>query len=179
MMDPSVGNTHWYALYLRSRFEKTTHSELLNKGFDAFLPLVEEIHVWSDRKKRVVEPLFRGYVFVRMGLHQRYEALETPGVVQLVGIKNRPSPIPDEQINWLKLLTKTPDAIRREEYMSVGDRVRVIHGPLAGLEGFVVQVKGRTRVVIALEAIAQAVSVEVDPMFVEVLTNGQLLVANC
>lgn len=141
--------------------------ELRRRGIESFLPLVEEIRFWSDRKKRVEEPLFRGYVFVKTDLRDRIEILQTDGVVHIVSIRNVPSPIPEEQINWLRIITNHPESVRREQYISEGERVRVIHGPFSGIEGFVLRVKDSTRVVVSLQTIAQAVSVEVAQVFVE------------
>jgi len=157
----------WYALYTRSRFEKKIDRDMQERGIESFLPLVEEVHVWSDRKKKVFEPLFRGYVFVRTDLKNKLSILQTDGVVQFVSIRNVPSPIPDEQMNWVRILAESPDAIRREEYVAVGETVRVVAGPFKGVEGFVVKVKDSARVVVSLHSIAQAVSVEVMPEFLE------------
>ena len=157
----------WYALYLRSRYEKRAHQLLLGKGIDSFLPLIEEVHVWSDRKKRVEEPLFRGYLFVKTDLKNRVPILQTDGVVHFVSIGPKPNPIPDEQINWVKILIGHPDRVVREPYMSEGQRVRVIAGPFIGLQGYVVKVKSSTRVVVSLDAIAQSVSVDIEPEMLE------------
>ena len=158
---------HWYALYLRSRYEKHAHHLLLDKGVDSFLPLIEEVHTWSDRKKKVEEPLFHGYLFVKTDLTDRVAILQTDGVVHFVGIKGKVSPIPDEQINWVKILIGHPDRVVRESYISEGQRVRVTAGPFVGLQGFVLKVKSSTRVVVSLDAIAQSVSVDIEPEFLE------------
>ncbi len=157
----------WYALYTRSRYEKKVHDDLCGRGVESFLPLIEEVHLWSDRKKKVLEPLFRGYVFVRTDLQARSRILQTPGVVRFVGIRHLPSPIPDEQINWIRILINAPDALRREEYVAVGERVRISAGPFCGVVGFVLRVKESLRVVVSLEAIARSVSVEVPLEFLE------------
>jgi transcription antitermination factor NusG len=157
----------WYALYTRSRFEKKIDDDLHRRGIESFLPLIEEIHVWSDRKKRVREPLFKGYTFVKTDLRDKSSIVQTDGVVRFVGVRNLPSPIPEEQINWIRILADSPDAIHREEYMSVGEVVRIVAGPFRGIEGFITKVKDSTRVVVSLPSIAQSVSVEVPPEFVE------------
>jgi transcription antitermination factor NusG len=157
----------WYALYTRSRYEKKVDLDLRSRGIESYLPLVQEVHCWSDRKKKVWEPLFRGYVFVRTDLREKVSILQTPGVVRFVGIRHVPSSIPDEQINWIRILTNAPDALRRETYLAVGETVRITAGPFRGVEGFIVRVKDCTRVVISLAAIAQSVSVEVPAEFVE------------
>jgi transcription elongation factor/antiterminator RfaH len=160
-------STRWYALYLRSRYEKRAHHLLLDKGVESFLPLIEEVHNWSDRKKRVEEPLFRGYLFVKTDLKDKLSILQTDGVVHFVGIAGKPSPIPDEQINWVRILVGHPDRIARESFISEGQRVRVSAGPFLGVEGYVLMKKSSTRVVISLDAIAQSVSVDIEPQFLE------------
>jgi transcription elongation factor/antiterminator RfaH len=161
-MDP-----RWYALYLRSRYEKRANQLLLGKGVESFLPLIEEVHTWSDRKKRVEEPLFRGYLFVRTDLKNRVAILETDGVVHFVQVGAKLSPIPDDQINWVKILVGHPDRVVRESYMKEGQRVRVTAGPLTGLQGYVLKVKSSTRVVVSLDAIAQSVSIDIEPELLE------------
>ena len=165
--------TRWYALYVRSRFEKKIDIDLREQGIESFLPLVEEVHVWSDRKKKVLEPLFRGYLFVHTDLRNKYGILQTDGVVRFVSVKDKPSPIPPEQINWVRILSKAPNAVRREMYVNVGENVRILAGPFKGVEGFVSKVKDVTRVVVSLSSIAQSVSVEVAPEFLEKIDARQ------
>lgn len=163
----SPSSQHWYALSLRSRYEKKAHAQLVEKGIESFLPLIEEVHVWSDRKKRVEEPLFRGYLFVRTDLKNKLAILQTDGVVHFVGIGPTPSPIPDEQINWVKILIGHPDRVVRESYIPEGQRVRVTAGPFLGLHGYVLKVKSSTRVVVSLDSIALSASVDIEPEYLE------------
>jgi transcription antitermination factor NusG len=159
----------WYALYLRSRYEKRVHADLTKQEIESFLPLIEEEHVWSDRKKRVRAPLFRGYLFVRTDLRDRYSILQTGGVVRFVGAGGHPSAIPDEQIDWVRIVAGHPARIKREPSLMAGDRVKVIGGPFQGITGTIARVKGSVRVVLAVDSIPQAVSVEVNPDFVVTL----------
>ncbi|MGE5315910.1 MAG: UpxY family transcription antiterminator [Acidobacteriota bacterium] len=159
----------WYALYLRSRFEKRVDEDLRQRSIESFLPLIEEVHIWSDRKKKVMEPLFRGYVFVRTDLRDKERILQTDGVVNFVNIRTKPSPIPETQIEWLRRIIGKPLEVKRENYLDVGQRVRVTSGPLIGLEGIVLRHQTGTRVVISLEAIAQSVSVQVPHELLEKL----------
>lgn len=163
------GAAHWYAIYLRSQFEKKVHEELCAKGVESFLPLIEEIHIWSDRKKRVHEPLFKGYLFVRTDLQNKIKILETKGVVRFVGIRNRPSLIPEEQINWVRIVIGYPQSVRRESHLTGGQRVQIIAGPFKGIQGVVSKILGPTRVVISLDEIAQSFSIEVAPEFLQTL----------
>ena len=164
---------HWYALYLRSRYEKRVSERLQENAVETFLPLVEEVHIWSDRKKRVLEPLFRGYSFVRSDLRNKEIILQTDGVVRLVGIGPRPSPIPDEQIEWIRIMVTGSSTVVKEVYLPAGERVRVIGGPFEGLEGIIVRTKSSTRVVVSLDVIAQSVSVEVSPEFLRVVQASE------
>ena len=158
----------WYAVYVRSRFEKKVHMQLVQKQIESYLPLVEEIRVWSDRKKKVHEPLFRGYVFVKFDLRERLKVLRTEGLVRLVGNQDRPSPIHDDEIEWIRRVLGDPTLakdLRREELPVPGKRVEIVAGPLRGVRGTISQIRGRARFVIEVEAIARAFSVEVPPEF--------------
>jgi len=167
MRDSGAGvvgpQSRWYALSLRFRHEKKTHAELLQRGIESFLPLIEEVHLWSDRKKKVMEPLFRGYLFVRTDLKDRISILQTAGVVKFVSVGPRLSWIPDEQIARVRIVSGRPDQIKREPYLSSGERVKIVSGAFQGVEGIIIWLKGSTRVVVSLDSIAQSVSVEVSP----------------
>ena len=152
----------WYALYVRSRWEKKVDRELSRKFVESFLPTVCEKHRWSDRTKVVEEPLFRGYVFVRLDLRNRLGILETDGVVSIVGIRGKPSPIPEEQIEWLRILVKHPDSIHREPKSIVGAKVKITTGPFNGIEGTVIMAKGSTRIAVSIDAIQQSIIVDVS-----------------
>ena len=153
----------WYALCVRSRHEKKAHAELLQQGIKSFLPLIEEVHTWSDRKRKVMEPLFRGYLFVRTDLKDRTAILQTAGIVRFVAVGARLSWIPDAQIDSVRAVAGRPGLIQRESYLSSGEKVKVISGPFQGVEGIIIRMKGSTRVVVSLTSIAQSVSVEVPP----------------
>jgi transcription antitermination factor NusG len=169
-----MNRPRWYVLYLRSRYEKRVHEELLRRGIESFLPVVTEVRQWSDRKKKVEVPLFPGYDFVRIELTQKLRVLQVEGVVKFVSIGNsRPDPVPDEQIESLKLVIVTPRTLRKENPLHGGELVRVKSGPLAGAQGFVVRAKNSTRVVISIESIQQAVSVEVSADQLETIGSSQ------
>jgi transcription antitermination factor NusG len=164
-----VAQTHsgdakrWYALYLRSRHEKVVDAKLRDKEIETYCPMIEELHQYSDRKKRVLEPLFRGYLFVRTDLHNKVTILQTGGVVNFVGVGMKPSPIPDIQIANIQIATGSPSRIKREPYLATGEKVMVIAGPFEGIRGYVCAFKASMRVVISVDCIGQSVSVEVSP----------------
>jgi transcription antitermination factor NusG len=156
---------HWYALSVRSRYEKRANGDLLSRGIESFLPLVQELHIWSDRKKKVLTPLFRGYVFVRTDMRNRLNILQVGGVTRFVQFSNKPAAIPEKQIESIRIVLGQPSTVERESYLSRGDKVRVTSGPFEGIEGMVRHSRGAMRVVISLDAIAESVSVEIPPSF--------------
>ena len=101
---------YWYAVYVRSRHEKKVYHLFEEKGIESSLPLIKTTRQWSDRKKKVEVPLFRGYVFVRLDIDKdKLHILQTDGVVKFISIRSKPSRIPDEQINWIHMIVKKSD----------------------------------------------------------------------
>ena len=162
------GEKLWYAIYVRSRHEKNVHSTLLNKDIESSLPLKTVIRQWSDRKKKVEVPLFRGYVFIRIDIRKdKFNILKTDGVVKFIGIGKNPSRIPDEQIHWVHMIVEKSDTVKNEKEIPIGQKVSVIAGPLKGLEGIVTRDRNQSRLVIVIESILNAVSVEISPDYLE------------
>jgi transcription antitermination factor NusG len=149
------------------------HAELQKKNVESFLPLVEELHTWSDRKKKIQEPLFRGYIFVKTDLYNKASILMTDGVVRFVSFNNKPSSIPDLQIEWLRRMVAESIEMQLERYINVGERVRVIAGPLIGVEGIVTRMHGVARVVVSIAAIEQSVSMQVSSDYLEVIHTNK------
>ena len=155
----------WYALYVRSRYEKRAHELLLEQGVLSFLPLLDTWKQWSDRKKKVSEPLFRGYLFVNIEMRrEKIMVLDTEGVVKFIGIGKTPSVIFQRDIDWLKQLVMEPDAVHRTvSSLPAGQRVKVLAGPFKDFEGVVVKEGRESRLVVYFESIMQGVEVTISP----------------
>ncbi len=153
----------WYAVYVRSRYEKKVHQMLLEQEIVSFLPLLETWKQWSDRKKKVSEPLFRGYVFVNIELRKdNINVLDTEGVVKFIGIGRNPSVIGKKDIEWLKKLVREPDAVTGTvSSLPAGQKVRVLAGPFKDLEGVVVKQGREARLVVFFDTIMQGVEVSI------------------
>ena len=164
LLTPSPELPEWYALYTRSRFEKKLMSELTDRSIEVFLPMREVLSRWKDRKKKIWIPLFPGYIFV----HQvdtpanRYRILNVPGAVRFVGFNSQTVPIPQEQIDGVRRFLECSLMVDPYPYMRIGRRVEVIAGPLKGIQGKLVQKRGRFRFVLQVDLIRQAISVEID-----------------
>ncbi len=156
----------WYALYTRPRHEKKVYEQLLEKQIEAFLPMVERVRQWKDRKKRVMMPLFNSYVFVHIDLKDRFDALRTKGVVRMVSFGGVPAAIPDWQIEQLRRLIEYPDTLQLEEYLREGDWVEVVDGPFRGIKGRLREMRNETRVVINIDGIYQSASFVIDKSLV-------------
>lgn len=164
IVTPAEQQPAWYALYTRSRFEKKLMGELSERSVEVFLPMREILSRWKDRKKRIWLPLFPGYIFVR---HidtpaNRYRILNVPGAVRFVGFNAQATPIPQDQIDGIRRFLESNLAVDPYPYIKIGRRVEVIAGPLKGIQGKLVQKKGRFRFVIQVDLIRQAISVEID-----------------
>ncbi len=152
----------WYALYTRSRFEKKAAERLTEQGIEAYVPLQRVMRQWSDRRKWVLEPAIRSYVFVRVKQSQYRKVLEVPGAVRYVYFEGRPAVIRDEEIETLKRVIDSRLEVEcLPDQLPPGSRVRVVEGPLTGIEGELVQYLGKRKVAIRVEAIRQVVMVTV------------------
>ncbi|HTY61353.1 MAG TPA: UpxY family transcription antiterminator [Acidobacteriota bacterium] len=156
----------WYALQVRPRFEKQIATTLLSKGYEGFLPLYRHRSRWSDRIKEVELPLFSGYMFCRFDVNKRLPILVTPGVIQVVGIGKTPHPVDDEEIVALQAIVISGLQTEPRSYLTVGRKVRIEIGPLAGVEGIVTTLKGANRLVVSVSLLQRSVSVEIDESWV-------------
>lgn len=169
-MDSNVdgqSNHRWFAIRVRSRCEKAVAASARSKGFEEFLPLYRSRHRWSDRSKLVDEPLFPGYVFCRLNPDQRFALLTIPGVMHLVGTANVPEALAEDEIVAIREVLRKDGAIEPWPFLEDGSRVRLQSGPLAGLEGLLVQADPKQRLVMGLSVLKQSVAVEIEGNWIE------------
>jgi transcription antitermination factor NusG len=152
----------WYALHVKSRSEKLASTLLRNKGYEEFAPMYRGRRRWSDRIKYVELPLFPGYVFCRFDVNHRLPVLVTPGVVQIVGFGNLPSPVDPVEISALQTVVRSGLTTEPWPYLRVGSKVCIDYGPLKGIEGILIDVKSRQRLVLSVSLLQRSVSVEID-----------------
>ena len=166
IIQESLGFQSWYAIYVRSRHEKSVHQELQQKGIESSLPLISVTRQWSDRKKKVQVPLFRSYVFVNIDISkEKLPVLLTDGVVKFVTFCSKTVSIPEEQMFWLDQILLSELEIEPTQEFPVGTEVDVMFGPLKGLCGRVKTKNSSTKLIVWFDAIMQGVSVEIDPKF--------------
>jgi transcription antitermination factor NusG len=158
----------WYAVYTNPRAEKLVWGRLEELNLEAFLPLQKTYRQWSDRKKMVEKPLISSYVFVKVIPKQFPLVFKTPGVVKFVSFEGQPVPIPQNQIDNLKLLINSNAEIEVTlEHLEKGDNVRVMRGSLTGLTGELILHGGKKKVVIRIDKLEQNIIVTIPVTFLK------------
>ena len=161
---------HWHAIYVKSRSEKKVAERLDDLGIDYYLPLVTTIKQWSDRKKRVEEPLFKSYVFVHSNAKQYIPILNIYGVLHFVTFEHKPVIVPENQITAIRKYIDDYDENKKTQEscdLQEGQMVRIISGPLIGLEGRLVSTKDVKKLIIYIEAVGQYLPVSIPRTKVE------------
>ena len=154
---------HWFALWTRSRHEQVVRQQLEQKRIETFLPTITRWSRWKDRKKKIDWPLFPGYCFARFDPASTLAVLKCTGVVSIVSVAGTPAPIPEVELNSIRLLVGSEFQYDPCPLIHEGTMVAVVHGPLRGVIGRLMRKDAqRARLVLSVDLIGQAVSVEVD-----------------
>jgi transcription antitermination factor NusG len=167
MNESQVSDGPWYALYTRHQHEKMVNQVLTNKGFSTFLPLYATTRNWKDRTKALSLPLFPCYVFLKGGIERRLQILTTPGIYGLVSSAGQPAAIPDIEIEAIRRVVESGTRVEAHPFLKCGNWVRVKCGPLTGIEGILVRKKNISRLVLSVEILGTAASIEVAAFQVE------------
>jgi transcription antitermination factor NusG len=154
----------WHAIYTRSRAEKRLYEELCSKQIECYLPLQKTLRQWSDRSKWVEKPLLPSYLFVKVSDKEYYDVINTNLAVCYVTFGGKAVPIPEEQIEALRLFLKDknlkvdlcPDSLEK------GELVEVVDGPLKGIQGEVIQIRGKNRIVIRFDSLGTCVYTDIS-----------------
>jgi transcription termination/antitermination protein NusG len=152
----------WFAVWTRSRHEAAVLSQLEGKQIEAFLPTITRWSRWKDRKKRIDWPLFPGYCFTRINPSASLSVLKCSGVVSLVCFEGQPAPIPDVEIESLRMLVASELRYDPCPLIQEGMLVEVQWGPLRGVVGRLARKGPHTRLILSVDLIGRGVSVEVD-----------------
>lgn len=164
------GDHRWYAIHTRARHEKQIELRLGQAGVENFLPLISEVHRWSDRRKEISLPLFPCYLFVHIAPDPavRLGVLKIPGVLNFVGKSSGEIPvIPDEEIEQVRMVLQQQARFSPCPFLKEGQRVRIRGGVLEGLEGILSAQKGASALVISVELIQRSISVAIEGYDVE------------
>lgn len=159
----------WYAIYTKSRTEKLVAKELSKSNIEYYMPLHKVLKQWSDRKKWVEEPLFRSYIFVHINLLKDYlKVLQKDHVVCFIKFSGRAVPIPSEELEQVRSIVQSGYQLKTEGIeFSKGDPIKVMQGPLKGLEGELVSFKGKQKVLVKLDFIDKNIMIDIPLGYIQ------------
>lgn len=160
---------NWYAIYTKPRAEKKVFERLSQKGFNAYLPLVASIRIWSDRKKKILTPLIPSYVFVNTHKDAVFETLQIEGTSGLLRYLGKPAIIKNHEIENLKILMNDIEQVSLLDDITFeeGEEVEVVKGPFTGLIAQSVCIQGKYRIIVEIEAMGSRLAVNIPLAFVK------------
>ncbi len=157
----------WYAVFTTNKNEKAVAKHLEMRSVESFLPTYEKVSVWKNRQRiHLTLPLFPGYLFARIGSHERSTVLGTPGVIRIVGSHLHHLPIPEDEIEFLR----TSLGRKKLEpclHFVPGEKVRIKSGLMQGIEGTLVRTSSGPRLVLTIRLISQHAVCEIDAEEIE------------
>jgi len=160
VIDPAA---QWFAVWTRSRHEQVVRDQLEQKNITAFLPTITRWSRWKDRKKKIDWPLFPGYCFAQFDPENALPILKCTGVVNIVSVEGKPAAIPEYELDSIRLRVGSELQFDPCPLIHEGMMVEVIHGPLRGVVGRLLRKNAaKATLVLSVDLIGQAVSVEVD-----------------
>lgn len=166
----------WYALYVHSRAEKKVYARLVEMKYEAYLPLVVTMKKWSDRMKKVEEPLFKSYLFVRADERKYYEVVGIPGVTKFVSFEKKPVVVPENQIIAIKKycddFVESESEVNENE-LHEGQLVRITSGPMTGLTGRLAAINNKKRLIVFIESVGRYLPINISRTKVEAVYEGE------
>jgi len=161
----------WFALQVRTRYESFVAAHLGGRGYEWFLPTYKSRRRWSDRFEEIEQPLFPGYVFCRLDPSNRLPILTTPGVFLIVGVGKTPLSIAESEIAAIQATIKSGLPSQPWPFLQIGQTVRIEHGPLSGLEGILLEVRGHHRLVLSVTLLQRSIAVQLEDAWVSPVTG--------
>lgn len=163
-----TGTHKWYPVYTHPRAEKKACQALLNKGIEVYLPLKRQLKQWSDRKKWIDEPFIKSYLFVHITENEQTDVLMTKGVARFIYFGGKIAPMPDRQINDLKLLMASSFELEiTEENLLPGEKIVIKAGPLKGMTGEIISYRSQKQLALRLENLGYSVIIHVAASLID------------
>lgn len=163
----------WFVMYTTSRSEKKVADRLRERGWEVYLPMIEELRQWSDRKKKVQRALFNGYVFVKTRRNQLWECLQVPGAVKFVHFSGHHATVREEEIAIIQRIITTGVAVETDGSMiEPGEKVKVMGGPLQDMTGEVIEKGNKDYFLIRIPGIYQNMLVTIPRKYLQVLEGA-------
>jgi transcription antitermination factor NusG len=176
-VESSAERREWFAIAVKPRHEKSVAHVLDTKGYETFVPLYKHRHRHAARLRDFELPLFPGYVFSRFNLFKRLPVMVTPGVSRILGFGPNPTPMDPVEIASLRTTLDKALSAKTLPFLQTGNKVRICEGPLHGVEGIIVLVRGAPRIVLSATLLQRSVLVEVDSSWLLPAAAPQVLEA--
>lgn len=157
----------WWVAHTKARAEKAFAWDLLRQDVPYFLPMVRQTRMSGGRKRHVLAPLFPSYVFFCGDAESRYQALATDYLCQVIPVRDQARLV--EELTSLERAVSGGAPLNPYPFAAVGKRCRVVAGPFEGVEGIVVRVDGRARIVLQVSMLGQGASLEIEPSLLEAI----------
>jgi transcription antitermination factor NusG len=163
--------SYWFAVYTRPRWEKKVATLLEQKGIENYCPLNKVIRQWSDRKKIVLEPVFKSYVFVKINDDKKWDLKKINGIVNFVYWLGKPAHVREDEINTIKkFLNEFINVEVEYGHLKVNTKVRVKQGPLMNYQGILVEITGN-KARVKIESMGIQLSAQFDKKNIEALSK--------
>lgn len=161
-------DSYWYVIYTLPRNEKKIQTWLQRHQIRSYLPLVRTRKQWSDRKKWVEEPLFKSYIFIGHEYFLKNDISSIPGAIYILKFEGKPAIISNQEIENIRIAIQFPDHLSiSNTAFRKGQKVKITNGRLAGLEGYIIQLKGKSKVFVTFDHLDASLSIEVDAGMLE------------
>jgi transcription antitermination factor NusG len=169
-----MSGIHWFALQIRHSHDLIVPTLLTAKGYEILAPVYRSRRRWSDRFKEIDAPLFPGYVFCRFdpASHSTVPVVTTPGVLKILGFGGKPEPLDDREIESVRLAAQYGLSPRPSQYLPTGSKIRIVRGPLFGVEGILKCSKNKELLVISVSMLQRSISVEIERSSIIVVQLG-------
>lgn len=172
LSDSNLNGRKWFVLYTKPRQEFKATFELEKKEIEYYLPTISRIRQWSDRKKKILEPLFRGYVFIHSNEKERLVALQQEPIVRTICFDGKPSAIPEWEIDNLKKLLEKAENVVVSNKLQLGTKIQIVEGPFKDVVGVICKVQEEKWFCVSIELLRQTVMVRLaENSIIKVLEN--------
>jgi transcription antitermination factor NusG len=169
--EPKPEPEPWYAIRTKSRHERVVSKQLEMDQLEFFLPTVQQSRQWSDRTKLIDVPLFPGYVFARIPEFpsRKVQVLRKAGVIGFVTNERGAVPVPDGELNGVRLLLANRIPHASHPYLKVGQRIRITDGVLRGIEGILVGLGSKNGLVVSIDVIQRSLVIQLQGYGVQII----------
>jgi transcription antitermination factor NusG len=171
-------SSFWHVCYLKSKSEKIVKKKLEELHFEVFLPLTLHLKIYKTSKKKVLMPLFPGYIFINISPGYRHHVTALPEVYRFIKFGEVFAKVSEIEIKNLQLLVnniKDHSEICSEITLQVGCSVMVTDGPFQGMKGKMICRNGKRRVVVEIDAIKQSISIEIETRYLKTIDEKEIV----